>query len=132
MRFDLDHIHVRTDDPWTTAEWWVRAFNFTIVSDSIRPWGGRSVVCRSENGLDVRFSDFGGPRLPPIAAGQINGDRLEHIGFHCADIDAVAGRLTALGAESVSAPSGDPNVPGRYYFFRAPGNVIVELNPIPT
>jgi len=129
VKFDLNHIHVRCSEPLRAAAWWVQAFNFTIVSDRIAPWGGRSVTCRSENGLDVRFSKFDGEQRPAADPWSVSGDHLDHLGFTCADIDAEAARLIALGAVPVGAPTGGANIPGRYHFFQTPGNVIVELNP---
>lgn len=129
MTFSLYHVHIRTDEPKTTADWWVNAFAFAIVNDWIAPWGGRSVLCRSANGLDVRFTDLGqgnyDPNPPPAP---LPYDRLDHIGFSTQDIDAEVERLVALGAERYHAPDGSANLPGQYHFIKAPGNVIVELH----
>jgi hypothetical protein len=132
MTFSLYHVHIRTEEPKATADWWVSAFNLAVVADRIAPWGGRSVLCRSENGLDVRFTDLGrGNYDPDPPPAPVPYDRLDHIGFSPADIDAEVERLVALGAERYHAPDGSPNVPGQYHFIGAPGNVIVELHPPP-
>ena len=33
MPYRINHIHLKSPDPRQTAEWYVRAFNFTIVND---------------------------------------------------------------------------------------------------
>jgi len=68
VTLSLYHVHIRTDEPKPTADWWIDAFNFTITNDWIASWGGRSVLCRSENGLDVRFTDLGRRHLRPKPA----------------------------------------------------------------
>ena len=50
MPYRINHIHLKAPDPRKTAEWYVRAFNFTIVSDETRSFGDRFVRCQSEDG----------------------------------------------------------------------------------
>ena len=50
MPFRINHIHIKAPDPHKTAEWWVRAFAFKIVSDETRVFGDRFVRCLTEDG----------------------------------------------------------------------------------
>ena len=50
MAFRINHIHLKAPDPRKTAEWYVKAFNFKIMSDETRVFGDRFVRCQSEDG----------------------------------------------------------------------------------
>ena len=39
MAFRINHIHLKAPDPRKTADWYVRAFNFKILSDEVRVFG---------------------------------------------------------------------------------------------
>ena len=56
MLYRINHIHLKSPDPRKTAEWYVTAFNFTIVNDSTRVFGDRFVRCTSEDGFAVNIS----------------------------------------------------------------------------
>ena len=53
--YNLNHIHLKSNDPRKTAEWWVENFGFEIVDDSTRHTGDRFVKCRSANGIPVNI-----------------------------------------------------------------------------
>ena len=50
MAFRINHIHLKAPDPRKTAEWYVKAFNFKIMSDETRVFGDRFIRCQSEDG----------------------------------------------------------------------------------
>ena len=33
MAYEFDHIHLKSADPGATADWYVKAFNFKIISN---------------------------------------------------------------------------------------------------
>ena len=41
--YRVNHIHIKSMDPKTTADWYVKAFNFKIVSDAVRSFGDRFI-----------------------------------------------------------------------------------------
>ena len=58
MPFRINHIHVKAADPRKTADWWVGAFGFEILSDETRVFGDRFVRCKAqEGGMIVTFSN---------------------------------------------------------------------------
>ena len=50
MAYRINHIHLKAPDPRKTAEWYAKAFNFSIVSDYVSVFGYRFVRCKSEDG----------------------------------------------------------------------------------
>ena len=56
MPYRINHIHLKAADPRKTADWYVKAFRFTIVSDETRVFGDRFVRCQSEDGTPVNIS----------------------------------------------------------------------------
>ena len=53
--YNLNHIHLKSNDPEKTARWWVETFGFEIVDDSTRETGDRFIKCRSGNGIPVNI-----------------------------------------------------------------------------
>ena len=43
--YNLNHIHLKSNDPMKAATWWVDNFGFEIVDDSTRDTGDRFVKC---------------------------------------------------------------------------------------
>ncbi len=126
MPYRINHIHLKSPDPRQTAEWYVRAFNFTIVNDETRVFGDRFVRCMSEGGgLAVNISGARtGEKLGPGDANPHHG--LEHFGFDSTDIEADIARLQGLGAALLEGPIQNPNG-GRIAFLRGPDDTRLEL-----
>lgn len=124
MPFAINHIHLKAPDPKRTADWWVEAFNFTIVSDQVRDGGVRFIACDSENGIRVNIS--GAPDGQSLSTGDaaVHGG-LEHFGLDSTNLEADIERLTALGAELLEGPRGAG--PIRICFMKAPDDVRFEL-----
>ena len=47
MAYEFNHVHLKAPDPKATADWYVKAFGFTIVSDMVRPVGDRFIRCQT-------------------------------------------------------------------------------------
>jgi lactoylglutathione lyase len=121
----VNHIHLKSADPKTTADWFVDAFNIKIVTDTTRNSGDRFIVTHTEGGLAINISGArSGEALGPADADPHYG--LEHFGFDSADIDADIERLVGMGATLKDAPrEAAPGV--KIAFIAAPGNVRIEL-----
>ena len=125
MPYLVNHIHLKSNDPGITADWFVRAFNVEIVSDSVRDFGDRFIITKTEGGLAINISsERSGETLGPGDANVHYG--LEHFGFDTDDIDADFARLEAMGAEIKEGPIALPD--GRKIgFIAAPGDIRIEL-----
>jgi catechol 2,3-dioxygenase-like lactoylglutathione lyase family enzyme len=124
MPFSINHIHLKADDPKRSADWWVAAFNFTILSDEVRARGNRFIACESENGIRVNISGArDGEPLGPGDASVHSG--LEHFGLDSTDLESDIERLTSLGAELLEGPTEGGAV--RVCFMKVPDDVRIEL-----
>jgi lactoylglutathione lyase len=126
MGYRINHIHLKSPDPRKTAEWYVKAFDFEIVSDETRVFGDRFVRCKSaDGGVNVNISGARtNERLGPGDASPHHG--LEHFGFDSADVDADIKRLTGLGARLLEGPIQIPNG-SRIAFLQGPDDTRLEL-----
>jgi lactoylglutathione lyase len=104
MRHAIHHIHLKSPDPMKTAEWYVEAFGFTILSDATRPTGDRFVRCESPDGVKINVSGAKtGEQM-----NESDGDPhwgLEHFGIAIQDMRAELERLQGLGATVISGPT---------------------------
>jgi lactoylglutathione lyase len=126
MGYRINHIHLKSPDPRKTAEWYVRAFDFTIANDETRVFGDRFIRCRSaDGGIAVNISGARtNERLGPGDANPHHG--LEHFGFDSIDVEADIKRLVDLGAVLMEGPIQMPNG-GRIAFLKGPDDTRLEL-----
>ena len=126
MVYRINHIHLKSNDPRATAEWYVKAFNFTIVADDVRVFGDRFIRCMSEDGgMAVNISaPRTGETLGPGDANPHVG--LEHFGLDTDDIEAEIKRLEGLGATHLEGPHVNANG-SKIAFLKAPVDVRIEL-----
>jgi lactoylglutathione lyase len=125
MPYRINHIHLKSPDPRKTAEWYVTAFGFKIVSDETRVFGDRFVRCTSEDGFAVNIS--GARTNERLGAGDANPHHgLEHFGFDSQDIEADIARLEGLGARLLEGPTQVPKGP-RIAFLKGPDDTRLEL-----
>ncbi|MEE8465228.1 MAG: VOC family protein [Dehalococcoidia bacterium] len=125
MAYEFDHVHIKAPDPKTTADWYVRAFNFRIVDDQVRPSGARFIRCRSVNDVPVNISGANtGEHLEPGDANARCG--IEHILVRVNELDAAVKHLTALGGTLLEGPiggNGDPLIA----FVKGPDDTRMEF-----
>jgi lactoylglutathione lyase len=93
MAFRINHIHLKAPDPRKTADWYVRAFNFKIMSDETRVFGDRFVRCQSEDGgMNVNIS--GARSNERLGLGDASAHHgLEHFGFDSVNLETDIRRL---------------------------------------
>ena len=125
MDYEFDHVHLKAVDPGAAADWYVRAFDFRIISDAVRLWGDRFVRCETSDGTVVNISGARTDEKMGDADASAHWG-LEHFGIKVDDIDAEIARLTGLGAQLMEGPVSAPNGP-RIAFIKAPGGVRIEL-----
>lgn len=125
MGYEFNHVHLKAPEPRKTAEWYAEAFDFTIVSDIVRPYGDQFVVTKTPDGVTVNIS--GARTSEAMGDGDANVHwGLEHIGITIDDLDAELERLTAMGAEIKEGPIDVPNGP-KIAFIRGPDDTRIEL-----
>lgn len=125
MAFEINHIHLKAPDPRRTAEWYVEAFGFEIVSDTVRSFGDRRLNCLSPGGLVVNISSArDGETMGVGDAGSHWG--LEHFGVNSDDLLTDIARLGALGAPLLEGPI---DIPGGNLvaFVQGPDDVRIEV-----
>ena len=125
MTYEFDHVHLKAPDPKATADWYVDAFGFKIISDAVRPWGDRFLRCETSDGAVVNISSARtDEKMGDSDASAHYG--LEHMGIKVEDMAAEIPRLTDMGAQLMEGPVDVPGGP-IIAFIKAPGGVRVEL-----
>jgi lactoylglutathione lyase len=125
MTYKFNHVHLKATDPEKSANWYVTAFNFEILSSTLRQSGSRFVRCRTADGIIVNISGAGiGEQMGDGSASVHWG--LEHFGIEVDDIDTQIKRLEDLGAKLLEGPNDSPTGL-RIAFIQGPDDVSIEL-----
>ena len=131
MSYAFDQGDIKSSVPGETADWYVRAFNFKIISDSVRAWGDRFIRCEAGGGAVVNIS--GSRTDEKMGDGDASAHwGLEHFGVKVDDVQAEIERLSGMGAKLMEGPIDVPNVGLRIAFVKAPPDVRIELLEYPT
>ncbi len=61
MPYNLNHVHLKSNDPEKTAQWWVNAFNFELVANTTPPFargdGQRELQLGCRTGIQHNKTD---------------------------------------------------------------------------
>lgn len=126
MAHEFNHVHLKAPDPEKTANWYVQAFDFTIVGDAVRPSGDRFIRCDTKDG--IRFNISGARTDEVMGQGDASAHYgVEHFGISVDDIEAEIERLKGFGAELIEGPSGAPGAPTRIAFIKGPDDTRIEI-----
>ncbi len=118
MSFKVNHLHLKSPDPRTTAQWYVDYLGAKVVSERQSP-GGQPILRLDLHGVPLNVT------------GYIEGQRLEqhygleHVAVDTDDFDAQVEKIQASGAkilEERSLPDGR-----RVCFFEGPDGVRLEF-----
>ena len=131
MAYEFNHVHLKAPDPKATADWYVKAFGFTIVSDTVRPVGDRFIRCQTSDGVVINIS--GARTNESMGDGDADAHwGLEHFGINVDDLESELKRLQELGAVLMEGPT-DPTPTGmRVAFIKAPDATRIEVMQIPS
>ena len=128
MAHFVNHVHLKSEDPGKTADWFVAAFGLEVRGDTVREAGGdRFINCFDAKGFNINISGQRvnlGEKMEPASAETRFG--LEHFGFDVDDMDSEIARLQGLGAELREGPieaAGGLKIA----FISAPGPIRIEL-----
>lgn len=130
MTYKFNHVHLKAPDPEKTANWYVEAFKFKILSNTRRESGNKFLRCETSDGIVVNISGSGVDEQMGGSDASLHWG-LEHFGIEVADIDVEIKRLVQLGAKLLGGPTESP-AGLRIAFIQAPDNVRIELMQLPT
>jgi lactoylglutathione lyase len=120
--FTYDHIHLRSPNPETTAQWYERMFGAEVLRTMQQ---GKPRIDLKLGGVNIFIAPVEpgmGVNPPPTTPYQ----GLDHFGLSVSNIDAIAADLKAKGAEFTKEPTTvRPGV--RICFLRGPEGVSIEL-----
>jgi catechol 2,3-dioxygenase-like lactoylglutathione lyase family enzyme len=129
LAYEFNHVHIKADDPGAAAEWYGRAFGFSVAKDWTREFGDRFIACDTVDGTRINISNartgesLGGGDCEPHYG-------IEHFGVNVDDVDAEIERLKGLGADLLEGPI-DVDGGLRIAFVKCPQNTRVELLQLP-
>ena len=126
MAYEFNHVHLKAPDPGKTAGWYVEAFGFQIISDTVRDSGDRFIRCKAADGTGFNISEA--RTNEQLASGSDGTPHwgLEHFGINVDDMDAEIERLEGLGAVLMEGPISTPTGL-RIAFIKGPDDVRIEL-----
>ena len=121
--YTYDHIHIRSQDPMATAQWYEKMFGAKII-ESTQPDGSPRVDL-DINGLTVFIMRVAADAPAPGADTEVSLG-LDHFGLRVENMDAAVAELTEKGAEFTMEPR--KLRPGLIItYIVAPENVRIEL-----
>ncbi len=129
MTYRFNHVHLKAPDPEKSANWYVNAFNFRILSNTVRASGSRFVRCETSDGVVVNISGAGNDEQMGNGDASVHWG-LEHFGIEVDDLDTQLKRLGDLGAKLLDGPNDSPTGM-RIAFIQGPDQVRIELMQLP-
>jgi lactoylglutathione lyase len=121
-KFTWDHIHIRSTNPETTAQWFEKMLGAEVIRTMQQ---GTPRIDLKVGGANVFIAQVTpGDGVNPSPATPYRG--LDHFGLQVSGIDAIAAELKAKGVEFTREPT--TVRPGtRVCFIRGPEGVSIEL-----
>ncbi len=126
MKFGMNHIHIKAEDPRSTAQWYVDKFGASVAGEA--EMGGSVTVRTDLGGVRLNITQASAESLPAGSSDPHMG--LEHFGIETDDIDAAMAELEGKGVTVLEAIRPLPNGM-RIAFVEAPDNVRVEIMQLP-
>ena len=125
MSFKFNHLHLKAQNPEESANWYVNAFNFKILSDTVRGAGIRFIRCETSDGIIVNISGAGTDEQMGDGNASVHWG-VEHFGVDVDNLDTQLKRLGDLGAKLLEGPIDSPTGM-RIAFIQGPDEVRIEL-----
>src|ERR1051326_9352693 len=122
VKYDWDHVHLRTTDPEGMAKWFESMLGAEVIRSMQQ---GQPRIDLKLGGANIFIAPVAagdGVNAPPVTPYQ----GLDHFGLTVKDIDAVAAEIRAKGVEFTREPTTiRPGV--RICFIRGPQGISIEL-----
>ena len=126
MAYAINHVHIRSVDPHSSAAWYEEHFGAKIISErEVMPG---TVTLSMEVGGPVRLNISSKPEGTPDkrAVAELNRLGLEHFGFDVADLAAELERLEKADVRIV-LPLTEVVGGTRLAYIEGPDDVLIEL-----
>ena len=126
MEYRINHVHIRSSDPRSSASWYEKYFNAKVLWErEIMPG---TVTLSMEVGGPVRLNISSKPAgsSDERSVAELNRLGLEHFGFDVTDLEAELRRLEEAGIRVVLPLTEVPAV-GRLAYVEGPDDVLIEL-----
>ena len=126
MAYAINHVHIRSVDPHSSAAWYAEHFGAKIVSErEVMPG---TVTLSMEVGGPVRLNISSKPAGTPDirAAAELNRLGLEHFGFDVSDLATELERLEKADVRIV-LPLTEVVGGTRLAYIEGPDDVLIEL-----
>ncbi len=126
MAYAINHVHIRSVDPHSSAAWYEEHFGAKIISErEVMPG---TITLSMEVGGPVRLNISSKPEGTPDikAVAELNRLGLEHFGFDVADLAAELERLEKADVRIV-LPLTEVVGGTRLAYIEGPDDVLIEL-----
>ena len=126
MKFGMNHIHIKAEDPKQTAQWYVDNLGAVVAGEA--DINGSLTVRTDLGGVRVNITQASPDVLPAGTSEPHMG--LEHFGIEIDDLDAAVSTFASKGVKVLEEIRSLPNGM-RIAFIEAPDNVRLELMQLP-
>jgi predicted enzyme related to lactoylglutathione lyase len=124
--YSINHVHVRSEHPEQSAEWYKKYFNAEILSSKEVIPG--TITITLDTGGPVRLNISSQPKdsSPDTTPAILNKLGLEHFGFQTSDIES---DINKFNKENIPVVMNVTSIPGgaKIAFIEGPDNVLIEL-----
>tara|TARA_B100000700_G_scaffold186487_1_gene205505 strand:+ start:621 stop:1019 length:399 start_codon:yes stop_codon:yes gene_type:complete len=127
MTYFINHVHIRSNEPEKSAEWYSKFFEAKIVSSKEVMPGTITIGMQAGDGscrLMISSQPVDGSDTPALP--EINQLGLEHFGFQTNDINGDIEKFENAGVRIIMPVT---DIPGgaKIAYIEAPDNVVIEL-----
>jgi lactoylglutathione lyase len=126
MKFGMNHIHIKAEDPKQTAQWYVDNLGAVVAGEA--EVNGSLTVRTDLGGVRVNITQASPDILPAGTSDPHMG--LEHFGIETDDLDGAISTFESKGVKVLEEIRSLPNGM-RIAFIEAPDNVRLELMQLP-
>ena len=126
MKFGMNHIHIKAENPKQTAQWYVDNLGAVVAGEA--DINGSLTVRTDLGGVRVNITQASPDSLPAGTSEPHMG--LEHFGIETDDLDGAISTFESKGVKVLEEIRSLPNGM-RIAFIEAPDNVRLELMQLP-
>jgi catechol 2,3-dioxygenase-like lactoylglutathione lyase family enzyme len=122
-KYWFDHVHLISQDPVTTADFYEKTFGAKRDGFMELP-DGRTLVSVALDGASIKVTN---PRPEPLVPNTLpNGCGLEHFGLRTDNIEEAVAELKASGVKCIQEIKAI-NPTTKIAFFISPEDILIEL-----